>query len=439
MFDSLKRSAEGVFDAMVTKSQSVASAIGNAFKTAILTAIKEIVTSQVARMLMGLFGGARMGGGMSVAGAGGGGFGMPGILGAALPILGGGGLGGIGMGGGGGIGTPPFMPSGGGAGGSGGGGFGGLGGLMNLAGLKQFFGFGGAGGARLQDSISGGLGSNLSKLGHSNAALMGGATLAMMGLQRGGFSGLGMTTAGGALIGFKYGGAMGAAIGGAIGAVAGTIRLFIKGATEKAKEKIKATYGVEIKDKGVLQQVVDIAKQGYGGNLDMAIGTQQVRDLVELYALSTGQGTRGMPAKMTAGSLVQSGGSLFQGAQYSNGSLLPTSGGLPGARLSGGAVKIHVTSEITLNAPETKTFLEAGVLKKIAANPRVVQSAGMVAQRGNFGRREGTAIALVPVHLPHDTSDERTAGTASLGFRIPGYRCQKHRAIRCRVGFILGH
>ena len=70
---------------------------------------------------------------------------------------------------------------------------------------------------------------------------MGGALLAMDGLRRGGKLGLAETTAGGALIGFKYGGPIGAAIGAASRARSpGTIRLFVKGAQEKAREKIKA-------------------------------------------------------------------------------------------------------------------------------------------------------------------------------------------------------
>ena len=262
------------------------------------------------------------------------------------------------------------------------------GGMLNLGGLKQFFGFGGAGGVDLQDSIGGsGMFGNLAKLGKSNAAVLGGGLLAAYGLQRGGLSGLGMTTAGGALIGFKYGGAMGAAIGGAIGLGAGLVRLFIKGATEKAREKIKATYGVEIKDKGVLQQVVDIAKQAYGGNLDMAIRTQQVRDLVELYAMSTGQGARGLPAKMTPGSLIQSGGSLFQGAQYSNGSLLPSSGGLPGARLGGSSGQMAVTvvlPEITVRAPNAQDLFSAGVCQAIADNPRITAQASYSSGQAEF-------------------------------------------------------
>lgn len=134
------------------------------------------------------------------------------------------------------------------------------------------------------------MGQKLSAIGKPNAALMGGAMLAMYGLQRGGLSGLAMTTADGAMIGYKFGGPIGAAIGSGIGAVAGLIRLLSKVRRTKAREKIKATYGVHIHDKGVLKQIVDIAKQGFGGNLDMAIRSPQIRDLVELYALSTGQG-----------------------------------------------------------------------------------------------------------------------------------------------------
>jgi len=70
IFESLKRQAEGVFDALLTRSQSVFAAIGNALKMAVLTAIKEIVTSRVAALLMQLFTGARV----TFAGAGSGGW-----------------------------------------------------------------------------------------------------------------------------------------------------------------------------------------------------------------------------------------------------------------------------------------------------------------------------------------------------------------------------
>ena len=90
IFDSLKQQAGGVFDALLQKSQSVWSAIGNAFKTAILTAIKEVITSRIAAMLMQMFTGQKVtfaGGGAGPGGSGGILGGLGGLLGiGAVPV-----------------------------------------------------------------------------------------------------------------------------------------------------------------------------------------------------------------------------------------------------------------------------------------------------------------------------------------------------------------
>jgi len=380
IFDSFKRQAEGVFDALLTKSQSIWSAIGNSLKTALLTAIKDVVTSRVAAMLMQLFTGQRV----SLAGGGASGGGTLGRLGGLLglgaaPVFGQGGGGPIPGGAAGGWGTPPFVPS------NRGGGWRGL-----LGGWKDFLGFGSGvqyapGKAVTWEAAT--VGQRLSALGRSNAALLGGATLAMMGLQRGGVSGLAMTTAGGEMIGFKYGGPLGAAIGAGIGAVAGLVRLFVKGAQEKAREKIKATYGVDIRDKGVLRQIVDIAKQAFGGNLDMAVRSQQIRDLVELYALSTGQTTSGLPATVRPVSLLQQGGSLFQSS----------SGGLTLDRIGSGAPSSAAgPTVINITVPGAKEFFEKETVRVVVENPRAVQSATMTATKASAGRREMTGLQLSP-------------------------------------------
>jgi hypothetical protein len=382
IFESFKRQAEGVFDALLTKSQSIWSAIGNSLKTALLTAIKDVVTSRVAAMLMQLFTGTRV----SLAGGGASGGGTLGRLGGLLgigaaPVFGGGSGGGSPIPGGaaGGWGTPPFIPA------SSGSGWSGL-----LGGWKDFLGFGGGvqyapGKAVTWEAAT--MGQKLSALGRSNAALLGGATLALMGLQRGGVSGLAMTTAGGAMIGFKYGGPLGAAIGAGIGAVAGLVRLFVKGAEEKAREKIKATYGVDIRDKGVLKQIVDIAKQGFGGNLEAAIRSPQIRDLVELYALSTGQSTSGLPATVRPVSLLQQGGGLFQS----------NSGGLTLAPLGGGTPSSAAgPTVINITVPGAKEFFEKETVRVVVENPRAVQSAAMAATKASAGRREMTGLQLSP-------------------------------------------
>jgi len=380
IFDSFKRQAEGVFDALLTKSQSIWSAIGSSLKTALLTAIKDVVSSRVAAMLMQLFTGQRV----SLAGGGASGGGTLGRLGGLLglgaaPVFGQGGGGPIPGGAAGGWGTPPFVPS------NSGGGWSGL-----LGGWKDFLGFGGGvqyapGKAVTWEAAT--MGQKLSALGRSNAALLGGATLALMGLQRGGISGLAVTTAGGAMIGFKYGGPIGAAIGAGIGAVAGLVRLFVKGAEEKAREKIKATYGVDIRDKGVLKQIVDIAKQGFGGNLEAAIRSQQIRDLVELYALSTGQSTSGLPATVRPVSLLQQGGSLFQS---SSGSLALDRIGSGTPSSAAGSTVINIT------VPGAKEFFEKETVRVVVENPRAVQSAAMTATKASAGRREMTGLQLSP-------------------------------------------
>ncbi|MCC6363022.1 MAG: hypothetical protein IT165_05825 [Bryobacterales bacterium] len=378
IFDSFKRQAEGVFDALLTKSQSIWSAIGNSLKTALLTAIKDVVTSRVAVMLMQLFTGQKVSFAQQASVGGGILGGLGGMLGiGATPVFGGGGMPGA---------TPPFVPNGNPGTGSV---FSKAGWAGSLANLKSFAGIGGSvqlapGVATTWEAAT--MGQKLSAIGKSNAALMGGAMLAMYGLQRGGVSGLAMTTAGGALIGYKYGGPVGAAIGAGIGAVAGLVRLFVKGAQEKAREKIKATYGVDISDKGVLKQIVDIAKQGFGGNLDMAIRSQQIRDLVELYALSTGQGTSGLPATMRPVSLLQQGGSLFQ----------QSSGGLTLDRIGGGAPSGAGPTVINITVPGAKEFFEKETVRVVVENPRAVQSAAMTATKQNAGRREMTGLQLSP-------------------------------------------
>ena len=426
IFDSLKQQAGGVFDALLTKSQSVWKAIANSFKTAILTAIKEVVTSRVAAMLMQMFTGQKVsfaGGGAGLGGSGGMLGGLGGWLGmGAVPVFGGGGgwtpgaqtpPGGMAFGGGMTQQQAAQVILGGGAAGAGAG----SGGVTSKAGVGML--------GNLKQSIAGwkdlltSLGNigfkperwsmdeagNMTKLANAKgvggmkggAMLAAGAMLAMDGLRRGGKIGVAETTGGGALIGAKFGGPLGAAIGAIAGFAAGMARLFIKGAVEKARDKIKNLYGVDISDKAVLQQIVDTARQSYGGNLDMAIRTQQVRDLIQLYAMSTGQQTKGMPAQVHPLDIVQSGGSLYQSPGYSNGTAVPGMGGLPTLdRIGGGVASGASPLFIQLDGPATTSLLRGEAVQAIASNPRVVQSAVMSASKSNAGRRELTSLQLSP-------------------------------------------
>jgi hypothetical protein len=221
---------------------------------------------------------------------------------------------------------------------------------------------------------------------------MAGAGLAIDGLKRGGYTGMAETTAGGAMIGYKFGGGIGAAIGAVVGLEAGIVRMFIKGAAEKAKEKIKSLYGVDVKDKGVLQQIVDTAKSGFGGNLDMAIRSQQVRDLIQLYGMTTGQKVSGMPGSVTPLSLVQSGGSLYQSPQYNNGAPLPVLGGLPSLDRVGGGVASSAGGTIVIPLQIDSTAVGNVVIQ----DGRVVAQGAITAMKSNAGRQELTALQLSP-------------------------------------------
>jgi tape measure domain-containing protein len=394
IFENFKRSAEGVLDSIFSRSESVFSAIGNAFKAAILTALKEVVSSQIARFFTSLVTGAQGGGGGQLATAGSGSgvgrsLGLGGLLGGGL-------FGFPGMAAGG---TPPFVAPGtssAGVSASTAGGFGQYAGfgasakglLTRLGNLgRGVTGPGSTGGANGAPGVGGLKG---------GALLAGGGILAADGLRRGGLTGLAETTAGGALIGFKFGGPIGALIGAGIGAVAGTIRLFIKGAEEKAIEKVKRLYQITI-DRKFAAQIVGIAKQQFGGDLDLAIRTPQVKDLLELYAMSRGQSPAGLGnLRPTALSLVQSGSGLFQAPTYQNGSTLPSLGGLPSlGPAPASAFTGPVYLQISVNGEAASQALRGEFGEAALDNPRAVQSAVGTASDLSIDRRAGLS-RLIP-------------------------------------------
>jgi hypothetical protein len=316
-------------------------------------------------------------------------------------------------------GTPPFFQRATGAGGSGSASGSGLmggssgdgtiinlplvgGGMLAMAGMKR----GGTSGNLMTigggASMGYGMASTLGMTGAGGAIFGGGAGLMAAGLQRGGWSGVGMSTAGGALMGLQVAGPIGALVGAAIGFAAGMIRKFHKTAEEKARSKIKSTYGVDISDKGILQQIVEIAKQGFGSNLDMAIRSKQVEDLVRLYALTTGQNATGMRPQMTSSTLVQSSSGLYQATSYANGYAQSSSGSLPGASLdsigagvsSGGGVTI--VSHIVIPLQEA---FEKQTVTVISRNAKVIQNANTKASLQNYNRRELASLQLQPGSL----------------------------------------
>lgn len=413
-FDAVKNGAGQIFDALVTKTQSFGDAIKNILKTALLTPLREFASTWIATVLTG--GNPRAGGQQQQS--------RGGILGGIFgSIMNGGSMSGGGMG----PTTPPFIPimSGARAPAALGGSYGIAGlGSMGMAGLPGLPGMGGgaAGGSGAAGSIwqASGLaqyGGMLTKLGNLGAGtgmkangiagmkgggmLLGGGILAADGLRRGGLLGLGETTAGGALIGMKFGGVPGAIIGGAIGFAAGFARLFKKGSEDKVRQAIKNAYGVDIPDKAILKQIWGTAKQSFGGNIATAIQSKEIRELVQLYASSTGQTYRGPATETQQTTLIQGGGSIYQAPGIGSlGQTLPSFGGsipmLGGVVSAGSGYGQPVVLNIQLDGQSTEQVMRGEAIQVIADNPRAIASSLSDAASQNYDRRDTAITSLTP-------------------------------------------
>jgi hypothetical protein len=345
-FNRVRGAFEGLFDAAFAGARNFWDAMRRFAYTLFLTPIKEALSGMFAQMMTGtrMVNGAAVPGGSSLGGLFGGI--LSGGMSTAQATTGGPG------------GTGGFAGRVGGLGGFGGG-------ILSGGGLTA---------AGLAPGVLAGAGMGLMgayKLGGSGSPLRYGAPAlgAVSGLL-----GFGALTA--MFPSLLMAGPWGWAAAAGIGATIGMIGLFRKSAEEKAREKIRAIYQVNIADKGILRQIVETARQGFGGNLDVAIRSPQIRELIELYAMTTGQSASGMPAQMRAASLVQSGGSLYQLPSWSSGSMLPSPGGLP----TFGAAPQSQTIVINMDGKQ----IGQGVIQ----NGRVIVQGAVKALAGSSGRRE---------------------------------------------------
>lgn len=227
------------------------------------------------------------------------------------------------------------------------------------------------------------------------AMLLGGGILAMDGIRRGGWLGLAETTGGGALIGAKFGGPVGAAIGAAIGFGVGLFGLFRKSPEQKVIDKVRQIYGIRL-DKQIAKQIVEIANQRYGKNLDMAIRTKEVRELIELYAQTTGQKTGAFVNDRPHGaSLMWSGGSMVQAPTYDNGTAYAYAGpkvwgGVSAQPLGTGPVQVFVSPEAT------RSLWSEGTAAAIQGNPRMVAQSAVAGYGASAGRSGAVVATLAP-------------------------------------------
>lgn len=372
-FDSIQRSAEGLFDALIVGGRNFADMLRRTLLVGFLTPIKQAFSQFVATMLTGQRAAAGSAAGIAPIGGGGG----LAALGALAPIVGGpGGTGGF---------SGPVGGMGGGLAGMAGFGGGWLGGLRSLGNIGM-----GRGPVFASDGV---ISQNVSTTGIGGVAggalLAGGGILGAMGLQRGGWSGLAMTTASGAMIGAKFGGPMGAAIGAGVGAAVGFVRMLFKGKDQKIIDEVRKLYAVTI-DRQFARALAD---QSRGQDLRVFLSSPGVREQVEIYASYTGQRMnalnnipRGVNLAQSAGGLTQT-GSFVGGIGYSYGGAI---GALPGLTpFAAGAA----SGPVILDAAETRQFWSDAVEKGIVQNPRAVQAASNTATSQSFGRI-GAALNL---------------------------------------------
>jgi hypothetical protein len=188
-------------------------------------------------------------------------------------------------------------------------------------------------------------------------------------------------------------GPLGLIAAGGIGAAIGLIGIFKKTSEQKAIDKIRSTYQVTV-DKSFARSIVEIAKSAFGGNLDAAVRSAQVRDMVMEYAIATGQNAAIVDNKPRGVWLTQQGGTLYQagwwlnGQQYGYTSTLPSLGSLN---------TLQQAPTYQLNADATKAFWKGVVEEGIVSAPRAVQAASIQATAQSFGRVSAAANLMDPL------------------------------------------
>jgi hypothetical protein len=258
------------------------------------------------------------------------------------------------------------------------------------------------------DTIAGtgsGSGSITGVNGLAGGVLMaGGMSLAEKGLlgnSRGTWTGVGESTAGGAMIGLKYGGPIGAVIGAAagFGASVGEMLAGVESPMNKAKRLVKQKYNITISNQ-MATQIASIAQSKYGNNVSIAVASPEVRQLLGLYAAGTGQKMAVSSAIPQAASFSEQGGKLSQDASYQYGkaysfeSSLPISGGINTQTLPN-------PSSLSSNAPVSLSLNigNQGAADFLAGNvvtPDFVQSQWSSAQSSSNGRLGNSATIQQP-------------------------------------------
>lgn len=363
LFESVRHAAEGIFDALLTRTRSLGDVLKNLLLQAVLTPLKQIASTAVAAALTGGGGGGGLGaklglgglltGGIARAGAPGG---TPGFAGPVGGLLGAGGIGGS-------TGSGVF------GGGSGLAGIGGLG--LAGAGLGLFGAF---------------------KAGQSDNRVLKGFSPAI-----GALSGL----VGFGALAYLFPSLLAAGPAGwiaaaGIGAAVGLIGIFKRKGEDKLIEKIKAVYGITVDRSFARNPLLPIIKDQFGGDIDTGIRSPIVRELLATYRMQSNQAGLGYGLgavnNVARGvSLTGYNGSVYQSPVNINGGAYGYGGSLPS---SGPAEPFGVLDQM-VGAYEALASRPVSVQLQI--DGRDVQASVARTNQASVGRREATAVLIDPL------------------------------------------
>jgi hypothetical protein len=227
----------------------------------------------------------------------------------------------------------------------------------------------------------------------------------LLGNDRGTWMGVGEGALGGAMVGMQMGGPLGAVIGGAAGGLIGIGEKIagVETPEREAARLIGTIYGLQINaNSSTIAQIVAMAKQSYGGTISIAVRSAPVRELLQLYADSTGQKSSLLTAQQVhSASMTQSGGSLYQSATWQNGTPYTYASSLPTLGPSGGTIPtsnpmMNGMTSIHLNPQQTADLITTGATQAIAANPRGVALSAGSGNQQSASRMNAAGLSFDP-------------------------------------------
>ena len=226
----------------------------------------------------------------------------------------------------------------------------------------------------------------------------------LLGSSRGTWGGVGMGAAGGAMIGMQMGGPLGAAIGAGAGALAGIGEKIagVETPENEAKRLIKQIYSLTINDQ-TARQIAELAKQKYGNSVSMAVRSPEVRQILQLYAESTGQKNNLFLNDPHGVNLTQAGGVLNQSAVYNNGTAYTYASNLPVLGPAGGGIiptgNPYAGSgpvTVQVSAEQTANLWATGTAAAIEGGSRAVAASAVNGQAASASRISGANVMLSP-------------------------------------------